>query len=275
MIYFKLINTTTIVSMPAKVYSHAQHDDVVNAVGKHILKIQDESLKSSSTFKIAVSGGSLGKVLKQCLIDNSSIAPHIQWDKWEVYFSDERLVPLDHPDSNYGLFNEMVLSNLPTNTTKPKVNAIDESLLTGKDGQIASASQLHDESIAERYEASLPENAKFDLILLGCGPDGHTCSLFPDHRLLKERDELISAISDSPKPPPRRITFTFPVLERASSIAFVAEGAGKAPIMEKIFVDKSSQLPSKLVNELKTGVDVLWFVDDSAIEGVNVISSKY
>ena len=261
--------------MSGKVYSYAQHEDVANAVGKHILKIQDESLKSSPTFKIAVSGGSLGKVLKQCLIDNTSIAPNVKWDKWEVYFSDERMVPLDHPDSNYGLFNEMVLSNLPSNTTKPKVNTIDESLLTGKDGELALASKQHDDAIAQHYEDSLPENAKFDLILLGCGPDGHTCSLFPDHRLLEERDDLIAAISDSPKPPSRRITFTFPVLERATSIAFVAEGAGKAPIMEKIFVDKSSKLPSKLVNELKTGVEVLWFVDDSAIEGVNVISSKY
>ena len=133
--------------MSAKVYSHAKHDDVANAVGKHILKIQDESLKSSSTFKIALSGGSLGKVLKQCLIDNSTIAPNVQWDKWEVYFSDERLVPLDHPDSNYGLFNEMVLSNLPASTTKPKVKTIDESLLTGKDGQVESSSLLKDQEV--------------------------------------------------------------------------------------------------------------------------------
>lgn len=261
--------------MSAKVYSHAKHDDVANAVGKHIWKIQDESLKSSSTFKIALSGGSLGKVLKQCLIDNSTIAPNVQWDKWEVYFSDERLVPLDHPDSNYGLFNEMVLSNLPASTTKPKVKTIDESLLTGKDGQVEFSSLLKDQEIAKSYEASLPENAKFDLILLGCGPDGHTCSLFPEHKLLQERNEFISSINDSPKPPPRRITFTFPVLERATSIAFVAEGAGKAPILEEIFTNKSSKLPSKLVNDLDTGVEVLWFVDDSAIEGINVISSKY
>lgn len=261
--------------MPAKVYSYAQHDDVANSVGKHILKIQDESLKSSSTFKIAVSGGSLGKVLKQSLIDNTSIAPQVQWSKWEIYFSDERLVPLDHPDSNYGLFNELVLSNLPADTQRPKVHTIDESLLTGKDGQVEGIDVSKDQKIAKAYEASLPADVKIDLILLGCGPDGHTCSLFPDHSLLQERNDLISYISDSPKPPPRRITFTFPVLEKATSIAFVAEGAGKAPILQDIFGNKSSKLPSKLVNDLNTGVDVLWFVDDSAIQDVDVIPSKY
>lgn len=261
--------------MAPKVYSYTESIDVANAVGNYIVALQDEALKSSSKFKIALSGGSLGKVLKKALIDNSELATRVKWDSWDVYFSDERLVPLNHPDSNYGLFNEMVLSNLPSGVRKPKVNTIDESLLTGNDGQVEGADKTKDSEIAKSYEKSLPEGAKFDLILLGCGPDGHTCSLFPHHPLLKERSELISYISDSPKPPPRRITFTFPVLENATSIAFVAEGSGKAPILKEIFNDPSSQLPSKLVSGLKTGVNISWFVDDNAIKGVDIITSKY
>lgn len=243
-------------------------------MGKHILKLQKSAIASSDSFKIALSGGSLGNVLKKALIDNTSIASEVQWDKWEVYFSDERLVPLDHPDSNYGLFNELVLKNLPSGTKHPSLHVIDESLLTGKDGQAAGADLDKDKQIAEAYAASLPQDAKFDLILLGCGPDGHTCSLFPGHKLLNERDQLIAYISDSPKLPPRRITFTFPVLERATAIAFVAEGAGKAAILKDIFGDELSKLPSKLVNDI-SGVEVSWFVDNSAVEGVRVITSKY
>lgn len=78
-------------------------------------------------------------MLKKSLIDNQEIASQVQWDKWEVYFSDERLVPLNHPDSNFGLFNELVLAELPAGTPKPKVYTIDESLLTGSDGQVAGA----------------------------------------------------------------------------------------------------------------------------------------
>lgn len=213
-------------------------------------------------------------MLKKTLIDNKEIAAKVQWEKWEVYFSDERLVPLDHPDSNYGLFHTLVLEALPSGVSKPKVHTIDESLLTGKDGQLVDADEKKDREIAARYAKTLPADGKLDLILLGCGPDGHTCSLFPGHSLLKERSELVSYIQDLPKPPPRRITVTFPVLERAGSIAFVAEGAGKAPILKSIFNDRSSQLPSKLVNDI-VGVPVAWFVNDDAIDGVDVVALKY
>ncbi|ODV80105.1 6-phosphogluconolactonase-like protein [Suhomyces tanzawaensis NRRL Y-17324] len=259
--------------MPS-VYAYSESTDVANSVGSHVLALQNASLKRGSTFKIALSGGSLGKVLKKALIDNPEIAQQVKWDQWEVYFSDERLVPLDHPDSNYGLFNELVLANLPAGTPKPKVNTINTDLLTGQDGQVSGADAAKDAEIAKDYEAKLPKDVKLDLVLLGCGPDGHTCSLFPGHQLLNERNQLIAYISDSPKPPPRRITFTFPVLEKATSIAFVAEGAGKAAILKDIFNDPSSKLPSKLVNQIK-GVDVAWFVDTSAIEGVDIVPSKY
>lgn len=259
--------------MSTKVISYADSADVANAVGKYIIQKQDLALASSNVFKIAVSGGSLGKVLRKALIDNQELSGQVKWDKWEVYFSDERLVPLNHPDSNCGLFVELVVSQLPPGTPRPKLHTIDENLLTGKDGLNEGADVTKDQQIAEDYQKKLPTDRKMDLILLGCGPDGHTCSLFPGHKLLNERTELISYISDSPKPPPRRITFTFPVLEKAGSIAFVAEGAGKAPILNEIFNDNSSKLPSKLVSDLDN--EVYWFVNDDAVKGLNLHTSKY
>lgn len=259
--------------MSAKVYSYSESQEVANAVGKFVIEHQNKAIEENGTFKIALSGGSLGKILKQALIDNKEIGSQAQWDKWEVYFSDERLVPLYHSDSNFGLFNEMVLKNLPADTKNLKLNVIDDTLLTGIDGRLdSSVDQAKDEAIAKEYAASLPK--QFDVILLGCGPDGHTCSLFPGHKLLHERGELVSYINDSPKPPPRRITFTFPVLENAKSIAFVATGAGKAPVLAEIFKG-DSQLPCALVNNIKTGVSVSWFVDSPAVEGVDVLTSKY
>lgn len=260
--------------MTASVFSHANTEDVANAVGKHIVQAQNATLKHSSTFKIALSGGSLGKVLKKTLVDNHEIATQVKWDKWEVFFSDERLVPLDHPESNYGLFHSLVVEALPSGVPHPKVNTIDVSLLTGQDGQLEGSDEAKDQEIAARYAKTFPADGKLDLVLLGCGPDGHTCSLFPGHALLQERGELVSYIKDLPKPPPRRITVTFPVLERAGAIAFVAEGAGKAPILKAIFNDRHSQLPSKLVNDI-VGVPVAWFVNDDAIKGVDVVALKY
>lgn len=253
------------------IYSSKESADVANSVGQFVVKIQNEALANSPTFKIAVSGGSLGKVLKAALIDNQALAAQVQWSKWGVFFSDERLVPLNHEDSNYGLFEEKVLRHIAG--AKPKVHTIDESLLTGQDGQIEGSDTSKDEQIAQAYAKILPSDLKLDLILLGCGPDGHTCSLFEGHPLLKEKKQHIALITDSPKPPPRRITFTLPVLAQAGAIAFVAEGEGKAGVIDEIFNKKDSQLPCKFVNEL--GVPVSWFVNDAAVLGVNVITSKY
>ena len=122
--------------MSTKVYSYSDSQDVANSVGKYVIEQQNKAIEANGSFKIALSGGSLGKILKQALIDNKEIGSKAQWDKWEVYFSDERLVPLYHPDSNFGLFNEMVLKNLPQETTNMKLHVIDQSLLTGKDGKL-------------------------------------------------------------------------------------------------------------------------------------------
>lgn len=259
--------------MVAKVYAYEESGDVAKALGRHVLKLQNQAIDAKGKFKIAVSGGSLGKALKRALIDNEEVASQIQWAKWEVYFSDERLVPIQHEDSNCGLFIQLVVEQLPQGTTPPKVVSIDESLLTGKDGQIEGADIDQDLKITQDYESKLPADKKIDLVLLGCGPDGHTCSLFPGHDLLKERSKLIAYIKDSPKPPPRRITFTFPLLENATALSFVAEGAGKAPILKEIFNNSASELPSKLVNDLD--LDVSWFVNNEAVNGVDVIPSKY
>ncbi|OBA21512.1 6-phosphogluconolactonase [Metschnikowia bicuspidata var. bicuspidata NRRL YB-4993] len=255
----------------AQIYTSSTSPEVAKSVASFVLKHQDEALAKTGTFKIAVSGGSMGKVLKAGLVDNAAAAGKVQWEKWEIFFSDERLVPLDHADSNYGLLNESVLKFLTG--AKPTVHTIDASLLTGSDGQIEGADEQKDEAIAKAYAEMLPADGKVDLVLLGCGPDGHTCSLFPGHALLKENEKRIALIRDSPKPPPRRISFTFPVLANAGAIAFIAEGEGKAPVINEIFNDAQSELPCKLVNGL--GVPVSWFVNDAALTGISVPASKY
>ena len=262
---FSLLFRTATLLMAPVVSVGTSSEDVAARVGHHVIKHQDIAIAESGVFRIAVSGGSMGKVLKKALVDDKQIAPLVKWDKWEVYFSDERLVPLDHPESNYGLLKQNVLDHVP----KVVVHPIDVSLLTGKEGELAGADEAKDQEIADKYAELLPKDGKLDLLLLGCGPDGHTCSLFPGHPLLEEKSKLVALIRDSPKPPPRRISVTFPLLAKATSLAFIAEGEGKAPTLKKIFEEGDTSLPSKLVSDL-VGPEVVWFVNEPAVKGVKL-----
>lgn len=104
---------------------------------------------------------------------------------------------------------------------------------------------------------------KFDLMLLGMGPDGHVASLFPGHPLVHENKKWVTSINDSPKPPPERITFTFPVINSSAYIALVVTGTGKADAVHSALrgSETSEKLPAALVSpegELK------WFLDKGA-----------
>lgn len=143
---------------------------------------------------------------------------------------------------------------------------------------------LHDlEELADSYEQELirefasRETARFpvfDLILLGIGPDGHTCSLFPKHELLEEKDRWVAHLEDSPKPPPKRITLTFPVLNHAARVAFVATGEGKADVLSTILDKPEEGLPASRVNPVFPG-QLYWFVDDGASAKVQCPKSTF
>ena len=94
------------------------------------------------------------------------------------------------------------------------------------------------------------------------GPDGHTCSLFPNHPLLKEKTKVVAHITDSPKPPPERVTLTYPVLNHAKNVIFVSTGDGKKEVLEKILKNNDSNFPATLVSPIKG--NLIWILDEAA-----------
>lgn len=243
----------------ANLYSFSTADTLAPALRDYVITCQEAAIHRHGVFKVAVSGGSLPKVLAQALLPSD----RIQWTKWEIFFADERAVPLDDADSNYGLLKTELLDKL-SGEQQPVVHPIETSLLSDTQELADHYEQQLVTSFASRDSVRLPI---FDLLLLGCGPDGHTCSLFPGHELLRETDAWVAPIEDSPKPPPRRITLTLPVVTHAVRVAFVATGAGKKEVMKEIF-EAETGLPCALVNTA-CGDRCSWFVDDAAVEGVS------
>lgn len=177
----------------------------------------------------------------------------------QIFFADERLVPLDHEDSNYKLCNDEFFSKVPE-LKSSQIHPIDTKLLDDP------------EELADAYEKQLVQafagkesvrNPVFDLILLGMGPDGHTCSLFPGHELLTEKDRWVAPIEDSPKPPAKRITVTYPVLNHAHRVAFVLAGEGKQEMLSKVLDQPELGLPASRVKPAPPG-DCYFITDDAA-----------
>jgi 6-phosphogluconolactonase len=251
---------------PPNLFAFQGTDDLAQSLRTYVLDAQNSALTRHQVFRVAVSGGSLPKILGQALLKETNGEGKVQFDKWDIFFADERAVPLDHDDSNYKLVKEELLDKIPSELGAPQVHPIDVKYLDDVQELADQYEQTLVGAFAQRDSVRLP---MFDLLLLGCGPDGHTCSLFPGSPLLRENDAWVLHISDSPKPPPKRITLSLPVATHGIKIAFVATGGGKKDIMKQIFdTDEGRQLPCGLING-QAQERVSWFVDYPAIEGVS------
>ena len=218
---------------------------VAQELATFVLKCALEAIARSNKFTIALSGGSLPKFLV-ALTDLN-----LPWDKFHVFYADERCVPLDHSDSNHRGAEEHFLSKVPI--PKSQIYTINPNLVSNP----CEAANDYENVLFKVLERDENGEYSFDLVLLGLGPDGHTCSLFPGHPLLKEDKKYVSFLIDSPKPPPERITLTYRALRAARNLAFVATGASKAAIIREI-IDEEVDYPSTRVCGLK---EVSWFLD--------------
>jgi len=209
-----------------------------------------EALEQYDTFHLGLSGGSLANFLCKGL-------PKINtdWAKWRLFFCDERLVPATSPDSTWGLYKAGLLQATPL-----------------EEGQFLLVdTDLCPEEAARNYQSQIETrlSGRLDLLLLGAGPDGHTCSLFPGHALLEEPapgdgGRIVASITDSPKPPSERVTITLPVINDANCCIFAACGSSKASMMARLLADTEGEevLPAQMVQP--TSGKLYWVLDQGA-----------
>ena len=223
----------------------------MDALARLVLKRASAAIEERGIFTLALSGGSLPRLLS-AIASPEFTNSLCQLDKWHVFFADERCVALDHPDSNYLACKTALFDRLP-NLKPSQIHSIDTKLVNDPDAA-ANAYQ--------RVLQTVVGSMVLDVVLLGMGPDGHTCSLFPNHALLSETERWVAHITDSPKPPSNRITLTLPVVNSARFVAFVCTGKAKAQVIHDIMDSKSTEYPSALVNP--TNGELVWLLDQPA-----------
>lgn len=265
-------------------------NELSSCLNSAIVEVCSEALRARGCFTIALSGGSLPSFLSTVGEAFRTAGVDPKYDCWHVILADERCVPIDDPDCNMRSIQENFLSKVPI--PKTQIHAIDESKLNESAEAVALA---YEENVVEKVLKV--SGGLLDLALLGFGPDGHTCSLFPGHPLLKEMTRKVAAIEDSPKPPPKRITLTFLVLNtQTRHVVFCGAGKSKSPVLEAAFSAVTKD-QSKLADvagraaryqvvykvpppypcamvEPNTAADtsnsLTWVVDADAVEGVTI-----
>ncbi len=215
----------------------------------------NQGVRDNGRFAVALSGGSTPRALYSLLATKSNTP----WDKICFFWGDERHVPPDHPESNYRMANEALLSKVP-------VRLENVFRIHAEEKDAAAAALQYEQALRDFFHLSPGQFPRFDLALLGTGPDGHTASLFPGTTGLNETQRLVVA-NWVPKFNTHRITFTFPVLNAAACVIFLASGPDKAAILHQVLENSAADLPAQKVQP--TNGKLIWLVDQAAADALS------
>ena len=184
------------------------------------------AIERSGLFRIGLAGGNTPRAIYEELAARPDCLP---WSKVQITFGDERCVAPDHADSNYRMAREALLSRVSI----PEGNVF--RVRGEADPEEASQEcELRLKAVASRLGEPVYAH---DLMLLGMGPDGHTASLFPGSPALDEEAHWVIP-TIGPKPPPQRITFTFPLLNASRAVMFLVNDASKEPMIQEVIQGK-------------------------------------
>jgi 6-phosphogluconolactonase len=211
-----------------------------------------EAVARKDSFAVAVSGGSTPRAMHRLLSQEPYLAD-MPWQKTHFFWVDERMVPFDHPDSNYGAAQKDLMSMIPIPA----------------DQVHPMPAMMRPEEGADLYQAKLKTffqdlgslDPVFDLIILGIGTDGHTASLFPGQPSNQEPDRWVLSVKGG-KPDVFRLTLTYAVLNSARHILFLVSGDTKAAVVKTLIEDRHAQLPAAKIQPLNG--KMTWLLDQKA-----------
>lgn len=233
----------------ALVEVHPDPATLATAVAGELLNRIADSQAAGGVPEVCLTGGTIAEAIHHeiaRLADDSGV----DWGAVQFWFGDERFVPRHSPDRNAGQARAAFLDAVGAFRVQ-EVPASDE---------VADV-----EEAATSYAASVKTHGTggFDIVMLGVGPDGHVASLFPEHPALAATDTITVAVHDAPKPPAKRVSFSFEALNRAASVWFIASGETKADAVRRGLSDHGSvtETPARGVRGIR---ETVWFLDHDA-----------
>ncbi len=222
---------------------------------RRFVQVVGAAQSHSRNARVALSGGSTPRALF-ALLANDEFINRVDWRAIDVFWGDERTVPPDHPDSNYRMASETLLSLVPI----PENHVHRMRCELGPD----EAAREYEREIKTVFQGASPSNPpQFDLVLLGIGGDGHTASLFPDTDALSVRNRLVVA-NPVPRQQTIRLSLTVPVLLAAKEVLFLVAGSDKAPAVQRAIEGawNPAETPSQYLREAHG--HVVWLLDKAA-----------
>jgi 6-phosphogluconolactonase len=229
---------------------------IARRVAQEFVQAAADAVRTRGSFNVALAGGSTPKALYSLLVNDPALRSQVPWDKMHLLFGDERHVPPDHPDSNFRMATETMISKAPV---KPE----QVTRIKGEYPDAGQAALEYEKALREYFKLKDGEYPRFDLVLVGMGNEGHTLSLFPGTKAL-HADGRIAVRNWVGKLYAERITLTAPAASNAARVIFMVTGADKAPALKGVLEGpfEPEQLPAQLLQP-KNG-KLLWVVDTAA-----------
>jgi len=253
--------------MKPEIHHYPDVETLSLMAAEYICTVAAKSARERGAVTFALAGGNTPKPVYECLA-GPRFGEQMPWAHIHLFWGDERCVPPDHPDSNFGMAFRALISRVPV--PLQNVHRIPVEMASPEEAAEAYQKILRDsfapfiggDDATARAGSQFP---RFDLIMLGVGKDGHTASLFPGDPCLEEKRRWVVPVG-SPRgsPPVARITLTLPVINRARCVLFLVSGAEKRDVVRQIVKDPRTASRSYPAARIQPEGRVVWFLDEEA-----------
>ena len=242
--------------MPPDVRILTNIDAIAKRAAQEFVQSATQAVSEKGSFRVALTGGSTPKTLYSLLANEVALRAQLPWDKMYLYFGDERSVGPDHPDSNFRMATETMLSKVPL---KPE----QVFRIKGEYKDTEKAAQEYEQALRASFKIAEGQFPRFDLVLLGMGNEGHTASLFPGTKALHETKRLVVR-NWVGKLYTNRVTLTAPTINNTARVIFMITGADKALALKGVLEGpyEPDQLPAQMIQP--SNGQLLWLVDTIA-----------